>query len=473
MTVRSIAIRLRAAAKVLTSVSTYSSLFGIIREGYSGAWQQNVVIDHSPSTLLAFSAVYACVTGIASDIAKMRIKLTRNVDGIWEEIVTSHGNDKTQPILKLLRKPNRFQNYIQFTINWILSKLLYGNTYVLKERDSDRNVIAMYILHPACVTPLVATDGSVYYALSEDYLAQVESGKTVPASEIIHDRMPELWHPLVGVSPLYACAMSVTMGNKIQSNSAAFFANSSRPGGILTAPTEISDETALRLKTAFETNYGGVNAGRIAVLGNSLKFEALREAAEQSQLIEQLKWTVEDVGRAFHYPSFKLGGSLPPYAGNVDPLIITCYYTDCLQFLIESMELCLDEGLALPIDMGTELDVESLLRMDTGALFKSINDASDWMKLNEQRKRANLPALPIGGDTVYKQEQDHSIEALAKRDALADPFASKTPAVAPPAVPSEPTPANRSAIDDGERPSLEEEILSMVAEFEEELVSTP
>jgi phage portal protein BeeE len=171
-----------------------------------------------------------------------------------------------------------------------------------------------------------------------------------------------------------------------------------------------------------------------------MTFSPVHEAAEANQLIDQLKWTVSDVARTFHYPEFKLGGPLPPYAGNISALI-TSYYVDCLQTLIESMELCLDEGLGLPTDIGTEMDTDSLLRMDTAALYESISKASDWMKLNEQRLRANLQPLPIGGDTVYKQEQDHSIEALAKRDALPDPFGGpKPPTPAPaPTLPPAPT----------------------------------
>ncbi len=421
------------------SVNTWRNVLGYIRESFAGAWQQGVVIDRSPSTLLAFSAVYACTTGIASDIAKMRIKLTRNNGGIWEEIDGAHGNDGLNSILKLLRKPNDFQNRIQFITCWILSKLLYGNAYVLKQRNG-KDVVALYVLHPRCVTPLIASDGSVYYSLHEDYLSEISAGKTVPASEIIHDRMPELWHPLVGVSPLYACAMSVTMGNKIQANSTAHFANASRPGGIVTVPHDISTELAATLKASWEENYGGNNSGRVAILGDGMTFSPVHEAAEANQLIDQLKWTVSDVARTFHYPEFKLGGPLPPYAGNISALI-TSYYVDCLQTLIESMELCLDEGLGLSNDIGVEMDTDALLRMDTAALYETISKASDWMKLNEQRLRANLQPLPIGGDTVYKQEQDHSIEALAKRDSLPDPFGKAAPTPATPATTPTPAPA--------------------------------
>lgn len=400
---------------------------GIIRESFSGAWQQNVV-EAPVSTLLSFSAVYACVTGIAADVSKMRIMLSRNDEGIWTEITAN------QPWLPLLRNPNHYQDRIRFIDSWMLSKLMYGNTYALKGRDARGVVNRLYILHPSCVKPLVAEDSSVYYELQRDDLSGLtlerlrEIGYTgdriaVPASEIIHDRMATLWHPLVGISPLYACAMSATMGNKILNNSTNTFANGGMPSGIITVPGAIGDDTAALLKARWETNFGGANVGRTAVLADGLKFDPVTlVSAEFMQLIEQLKWTVEDVARAFRYPLWKLGGPAPPYTKPDQAQ--TLYYTDCLGPHIISIESCLDNGLELPLGLGTEFDLDELMRMDTESLYESNNKAKGWMKLDEQRYRANLPPLKTGGDTVYLQHQDYSVEALAKRDAKADPFSS-------------------------------------------------
>lgn len=396
--------------------------WGPITESFAGAWQENVVVAPT-TTLLAFSAVYACVTGIASDVAKMRIKLDRNQDGIWREITAG------SPWLAVLRKPNQYQTRIKFYEQWIVSKLLYGNAYILKQRDDARGLVTgLYVLHPHRVTPLVSEDGSVYYEIDRDDLSKVRERVVVPASEIIHDMMVSLWHPLIGVSPIYACGTSATMGNKIQSNSTNFFSNRSMPGGMLTAPGAISNETAGRLKAAFESNFSGANIGKLFVAGDALEFKPYAIPANDAQLIEQLKWTVEDVARAFHYPLWKLGGPMPPYTK--PEMAMTAYYSDCLQIQIESVELCLDEGLALPSDLGTEFDLDNLMRMDIDALFESNKKASGWMKINEMRNRANLEPVP-GGDSPYLQEQNFSLEALAKRDATDDPFKSSTRKPAP------------------------------------------
>jgi HK97 family phage portal protein len=408
------------------------SLFGWVVESFGGSWQGGMVLK-STQNLLAFSAVYACINLLAADISKLRLMLMRMNDGIWEEVT-----DPRSPFLSVLRKPNRFQTRIQFLAYWVASKLIYGNAYILLERDDRKVVRAMYPLDPRGVKPLVAGDGAVYYQMSRDALAGIneEANITVPASEIIHDRMVTLWHPLVGVSPLYACGASATQGIRIQENSAKFFENMSRPSGQLTAPGKIDEVVAERIKREFETGFAGNNIGRILVSGSDLKFQPFTIPAEQAQLIEQQRWTVEDVARAFGVPLYKVQAGNNPTFSNVGALNQE-YYGQCLQTHIESIELLIDEALGLPANgMGVELDLEGLLRMDpvSRAEVADKKVKAGVLKPNEARRLDNLPPV-TGGDECYLQQQNFSLAALAKRDAREDPFSGtsqpRLPAPAP------------------------------------------
>ena len=438
--------------RALAPVRSNGGWFGIL-ESFTGAWQKNVVVD-SDRNLLAFSAVYACVTLIANDVGKLRMKLMQEVgDGIWKEV------RKKDPLLELLRRPNHYQNRIQFLTQWIVSKLLFGNTYVLQEKEAGR-VVGLYILDPRLVTPLVADSGDVYYQINADYLSLVKTPlAAVPASEVIHDRMPSLWHPLLGVSPIYACGSSATQGIRIQANSASFFENMSRPSGVLTAPGHIPDDTAERLKKAFEENFSASKIGRLAVLGDALKYEAMTIPAADAQLIEQLKWTVEDVARCFHVPLHMIGSANPTFA-NIGSLTQS-YYSQTLQSLIESLEETLNAGLALVgTDLAVELDLEALLRMDTTARYESYSKGigAGWMEPDYARSKENMAPTP-GGDTPYMQQQNWALAQLAKRDineqqGLAPSGGGGEPTLAPTAAPpgEEPSPTPPK-----EPPSEEEE----------------
>lgn len=390
-----------------------------IFESFTGAWQRNIVIDREQ--VLAHHAVFACMTLIASDIAKLRVKLVeQDKDGVWTEVE----NPAYSPVL---RRPNSYQNRIQFWESWMLSKLGRGNTYVLKQRDNRGVVNALYILDPDRVTPLVSDNGDFFYQLRADNLTGI-GDVTVPAREIIHDRVNCLFHPLVGISPMFANGLTASQGLYIQKYSAKAFQNNARPGGILTSPTTIPEVTLERLKNEWEQKFSGENAGRVAILGDGLKFERMALTAVEGQVIEQLKWSAQVVCSTFHVPAYKIGADTMPTYNNIQALNVE-YYSQCLQSHIEAAELLLDEGLEMAKGIGTEFDLDGLLRMDsvTKADVVTKLTSSAIMKIDEGRAVFDLPRTE-GGDACYLQQQNFSLPALAKRDAQDDPFATSKPA---------------------------------------------
>ena len=416
----------------LSPLSSRGTWWPVIRESFTGAWQRNVEVN--VETVLTFHAVYACISLIAGDISKMCLRLVAEDDnGIWAPVESS-------AFSPVLRKPNRYQNRIKFFEWWMTSKLINGNTYVLKQRDQRGVVTALYILDPMRVTPLVAPDGSVFYQLQRDDLSGIRDDdvrkNTVPASEIIHDIMCALYHPLIGVSPIHACGLAALQGLKIQNNSYRFFSNSSNPGGIVMVPGSINQADADAIVAAFATNFSGDNFGKIGLLSDGMTYEGVKINNTDAQLIEQLRWTAEVVCSVFHVPPYMIGVGPPPSYNNIEALNQQ-YYQQALQHPIESIELCLDEGLGLGARFGnaygTEFDLDDLLRMDTAAMIDSEGKAvgAGIKAPNESRKRMNL--IPKkGGDTPYLQQQNYSLAALDRRDQEPAP-ATTQPAALPPA----------------------------------------
>lgn len=424
----------------------FDGWFNVIRESFPGAWQRNVEVRLD--NVLTFSTIYSCVTLIAADMGKVGLCLVAEDDnGIWKEV-------EVPAFSPVLRKPNRFQTRQKFIEQWTTSKIVHGNTYVLKERDGRNAVVAMYVLDPQVTRALVAPDGAVYYQVAANRLAGIDGveGVTgidqtevtrgslvIPASEIIHDVMVPLYHPLCGISPITACGLAAVQGLNIQINSARFFENGSRPGGILSAPGLISDETAKRLKDHWDNNFTGANAGKVAVLGDGLSYQGMTVNAVDADLINQLKWTSETVCSAFHVPPYMVGVGPPPTYNNVEALNQQ-YYSQCLQTLMEAIEALLDEGLALTdAGYGTQFEIEDLLKMDTSTQYRTFGDGikSGLLSPNEGRLKLNLPPVK-GGATPYLQQQNFSLAALDKRDTKADPFATGNGAAAPAAVEQKP-----------------------------------
>lgn len=425
-------------------IPSQGSFWDIIREPFSGAWQRNIEVRRD--TVLAYHAVYACVTLISADVGKLGLDLVElQLDGTWK-VTTSPAYSP------VLTQPNHYQNQQQFMEWWITSKLVRGNTYALKERDARGVVVALHLLDPGRVRPLIAPNGDVYYSLGSDLLAEIPEGLVVPATEIIHDRLNCLYHPLVGIPPLYASGVPAVEGLRIQHNQALFFENLSRPSGILTAPGSISNDTASRLKTQWQENYGGANVGKVAVLGDDLRYESIQLTAAESQLIEQLKWTADVICSTYHVPPFKIGiGTMPTYQNG--EVLNQIYYSDCLQSLITAAERTLGDGLGLDTPVGPgqrqlrlRANLDELFRMDTGTMITKLGEGvkNTIFTPNEARLKMNLPPIK-GGDALYLQQQNFSLEALARRDALPNPFVIDRPAANPtpsgtgPAATADPT----------------------------------
>jgi len=399
--------------KAMQPVNDWRRGWRVIHEPCTGAWQKNDELKRGDLT--CYPALFACLSLISEDIGTMPFVLKeRGADGIWRPV----SNPAYDPVL---RKPNGFQTDQQFREQWVLSLLLDGNTYVLKERDARGVVARMYILDPSRVTPMVSEMGRVFYRIAytnaQNLLPQQYGAEeiTVPASEVIHHRINCLHHPLIGVPPLCAAALAAGKNFKILRNSSAFFANNASPGGLITAPAGLTEEEADAIQAAFNERYSGENSGRIAVIGADLKFTPFSFKAADSQLVEQLQYSDRQICQPFKVPPYMVGIGEIPAGMKVDE-VRTDYYQRALRPIVEGMERLLDEGLGVSRPLGIELDESALLRMDLGKQAEVVTKLIGGMTITPNEGRAELGYGPTaGGDTLWGQHQDYPLGTLRDR----------------------------------------------------------
>lgn len=404
-----------------------------ILEPFSGAWQKNV--EEKRGDLITYPTLYACVNGPAMDIGKLPFSLRlRERSGVWTEV-------ESAAYSPVLRKPNHYQTEGQFREYWIITKLTQGNAYILKRRDNRGIVVDLYILDPERVLPMVSDAGEVYYQLQIDPLNSLPNGYPaenliVPASEIIHDRCATIHHPLIGVPPLAAAHWPALKNMKIMRSATEFFANNAQPGGILTAPAGMSEDDAKEVQDYWAANFTGNNAGKVAIVGADMKFTSFAMKSIDSQMVEQMRYSDEQICQPFRIKPYKIGIAPPP-SGWKSYDVNTEYYGDALQPLIEHMENLLNDGLKISRPMGVELDLDPLLRMDeiSRGEVETKLVAGKIKTPDEGRMRFNL-APTGGGDTLWGQNQDYPLGMLADRKEW-DP-AMQPPAPPPPAPPPEP-----------------------------------
>lgn len=430
----------------MSAVPARHGFWHTILEALPGNWQKNIEVCQGD--LICYPTLYACIMRRSTDSGKMPFTLVTTDD---VGIETRVSNTAYSPVL---RKPNNYQTAQQFRELWTISKITQGNTYVLKRRDNRGIVVALYVLDPCRVMPMVTETGAVYYQLNTDPLNTLPTNYPsdrliVPASEIIHDRNMCVHHPLIGVPPLCASYWPVVKNLKILQSSAQFFNNNAQPGGILTAPAGMSKDDADAVKAYWATAYTGENAGKVAVIGADMKFTSFAMKGADSQLVEQMQYSDRQICQPFGIPPYIVGVGEIPAGMKVDDVMNT-YFALGLQSDIEAFEYLLDDGLEIKAPLGVVMDTDPLLRMDKmkQAEFESMLVAGKIKTPNEGRRPFNLKTT-AGGDTLWGQDQDKPLGVLADPEYIA---AQNAPATPPPAPDPEPdSPRDDTATDEVRR----------------------
>src|SRR5690606_26510940 len=181
-----------------------------------------------------------------------------------------------------------------------------------------------------------------------------------------------------------------------------------------------------------------------------LRFTPFSFKAADSQLVEQLRYSDEQICQPFGIPPFKIGiGSIP--AGMTVDQINLLYHEDALSGHIEAMENLLDEALNLPQDWGMWLDPEPLFRVAEVKRGENETKLVGAMLKTPDEARATSGLAPAaGGGTLWRQHQDYPLGALRDR-------------LPPDQKPVEPVPDESPAVDSDTQEQIERGIRAITA----------
>jgi HK97 family phage portal protein len=412
-------------------------LWGNGDRGPPGSWQMNRGSPQSGLELMAFSAVYACVNTIASDIAKLPMQ-------VWAINLRDGTRElrRSDYYATLFREPNSYQTSADFLQTFVQSYLMQGNTYCyIGQRNRRGEVEAMHILNPYRVRPLInQDDGAIFYECSEDYLAGLGAGQRVPERDMIHHRLAFApGYPLVGVTPIFAASASSALGLKILQDSQQFFGNASRPSGLLSSPAHVSEETAARLKQEWDQAYRGQEFGKTALLSGGVTWQPLTITAQDAQLIEQLRYSVEDVARVFRVPPFMLGDMSKVTYRNTEQMG-RAYLSGCLSFHIEALQQRFERAFDFPPSFEIAFDLAAFLRTEIDVRFAayaaSLNGG--WQSINEVRAQEGLG--PVDGGEEPRVQAQYVPLSQATGPPEPAPAAPPPPSEPPAEPPPEPAP---------------------------------
>ena len=263
----------------------------------------------SQSTAMAVSAVSACVSYIAEDVARCKPRLYGlDKDGKPYEV-------KDHPVAQLLRRPNRVQNWLEFCEQMTAAMRLRSNAYAAIIRDRRGQPVELIPINPDAVLMLEAADGSLFYQVNRLGLWQIamlrDFPTAIPAEDMFHLR-GLTFNALVAASRIGLARDAIGVAMGLEQQASRFVGNGARPSGVLKSPKSLTEEAAKRLKAQWEAFTSGVqNVGRTAVLEGGVEWQSLQLTSVDLEFMEQRKFQVQEVGRYFRVPPHKLGLDVP------------------------------------------------------------------------------------------------------------------------------------------------------------------
>ena len=347
-------------------------------------------------------AVNACIEIISDSVAKMPIYL---MDSATRERQADH------PALRLLTgRPTEALTAFDYHKLMESRRIAHGNAYALILRDRWGAPIELLPIAPGYMQPFLDDNGRLWYIGTNPRTGEFR--KFWPA-DVLHYKAFSV-DGLEGISYLRRGAETIEAALQSQKYEVGFYKNGAKLAGVLSAETDLTnqqditleDGTKISVKDAIRREWehiyaGADNAYRTAVLDFGMKYTPITASNRDAQFIENKAASIEDVGRLFNIPLYKLGVGKQTYASNVQaaieymqrtlsPIVAAHEQEDTYKLLTESEQAA---GLQFRRNMMGELRGDWAAR---AVWLKTMNEIGVY-SVDDICALEDLPNVP-GGD---------------------------------------------------------------------------
>ena len=283
------------AAELRTSLENPQTPLSFPAEWLIEAWGGGATdsgIRVSEMTALQVSTVFACVQLISNAIAGLDLNVYERFEAANKRVGRRLADEHY--LFDLLQtEPNHEMTSFTFRKSLMCHALLWGNMYAEIERDGAGRAIGLWPRNPAKTRPhRVLRTGLLVYKTNEgvdDVSSPNETStdgqeRTIFAENMLH--VPGMAiDGRLGQSVAWLSRQLIGMALATEKFGAKFFANSARPGGVLTHPGKLQPVARANVKQSWQESQGGENAHKVALLEEGIKFEKIAVNAEEAQFI--------------------------------------------------------------------------------------------------------------------------------------------------------------------------------------------
>lgn len=275
----------------------------------------------------------------------------------------------------------------------------WGTGWAEIEYDTDGFPLWLWPLRPDSME-VFREDGTLIFL----YTHQDGTRSRLSSRQVF--RLPGLGgNGITGYSPIHMARQALALGLAAEEFAGRFYSNDARPGIALKLGPEFDydDDAKKRLAESFDATHAGLrNKHRTAVLDEGMDIEQIGFPAEDAQLIEQQKWSVEQAARIFNIPPHMLHSLERATFNNIEELGLNFVTYSLRPWLVRweqqiKMQLLTDDPAHF-----AEFNVDGLLR---GKIEDRMN--AYWKRFqmgsispNEIRAKENENPIE-GGDDYY------------------------------------------------------------------------
>ena len=344
----------------------------------------------SQERALRLGPVYAATRLLADSVASLPLKSYR-ADG--------EGRLRA-PVPPLFRRPSAVGTRYDWLHRCMTSLTLRGNAYgLIVAWGPDGWPSQIEWLHPDDVH-------------IEDNLAAVPvwyyKGRRLEDGQLFHIPAYTVPGQILGLSPIAYFATTTEAGLLANQFGRDWFANGSTPSAVLETDLVVDQDAATILKARFKEAAQGRD---VVALGNGVKYRAISVPANESQFLETIKATANQIAAIYGVPPEKVGGET---GGSLTYATVEQNSIDLLTWTLRPWLARLEEAFSLlrPPTEECAFNADAMLRTDKLTRYRThrIARTIGLNNIDELRRVEDEPPLPGGIG------QDYAPLALSSED---------------------------------------------------------
>lgn len=331
--------------------------------------------------------VYACVSLIAKNVAKMPLRVYGTVKGAATEL-------EDHPLAALLDTINPIHSRFEFwelTVTWLE---LLGNAYWYVVRNAMGVPVELWPVPPDRMLVIPGKQ-----KLIDGYLYRYQGHSvSFDADEIVHLRYVNPRSLYYGAGPLQAAAYEYDTELYLKKYRVHLFENDGTPRGVLYTDQLLDEATIERMRAAWSKAYGGVdNRGKVAVLQAGVKYQQIQLGPAELDFLKSSRATRDDILGIFGVPASKLGLVEDVNRANAEANNYT-FQNEVILPRLRLIEEKLNKELAAFYSDGVWVEFDSPVPEDREFRLKEreTNIKTGYTSINEERERDGLPPASWG-----------------------------------------------------------------------------